>query len=160
SPAIDAGSNPAGLTTDQRGYGFARTVGPASDIGAFEFDPPTTPLATVGPLPDVTARGGTSYKFTVTFRDDVAVNVASLGTGDVRVTGPNGFTDLPEFLGVDLNIDGTPRTATYRLTPPGGFWDFADTGSYAVALEPNQVADTAGAFVPAAPLGPFSAAPP
>ena len=34
SPCIDAGSNPANLTTDQRG--FARSVGSASDIGAFE----------------------------------------------------------------------------------------------------------------------------
>ncbi len=37
SPAISAGSNPAGLTTDQRGAGFARPFGGATDIGAFEF---------------------------------------------------------------------------------------------------------------------------
>ena len=37
SPAIDAGINPGGLTTDQRGAGFSRTVGSAIDIGAFEF---------------------------------------------------------------------------------------------------------------------------
>ncbi len=36
SPAIDAGSNPNNLTTDQRGEGFDRTVGDATDIGAFE----------------------------------------------------------------------------------------------------------------------------
>ena len=36
SPAINAGSNPDGLTTDQRGPGFARTSGTATDIGAFE----------------------------------------------------------------------------------------------------------------------------
>ena len=36
SPAIDAGSNPGGLTTDQRGTGFARLVGSSVDIGAFE----------------------------------------------------------------------------------------------------------------------------
>ncbi len=37
SPAIDAGSNPNNLTTDQRGEGFDRTVGNATDIGAFEL---------------------------------------------------------------------------------------------------------------------------
>ena len=37
SPAIDAGSNPNDLTTDQRGEGFARTVGDGTDIGAFEL---------------------------------------------------------------------------------------------------------------------------
>lgn len=36
SPAIDAGSNPNDLATDQRD-GFARTVGNATDIGAFEL---------------------------------------------------------------------------------------------------------------------------
>ena len=36
SPAIDAGSNPNNLETDQRGDGFDRTVGEATDIGAFE----------------------------------------------------------------------------------------------------------------------------
>jgi hypothetical protein len=37
SPAIDAGNNVAGLDTDQRGSGFARVVGAAADIGAFEL---------------------------------------------------------------------------------------------------------------------------
>ncbi|NEO64165.1 MAG: hypothetical protein F6J98_28645 [Moorea sp. SIO4G2] len=37
SPAIDAGSNPNGLTTDQRGAGFDRVVGSSADIGAFEL---------------------------------------------------------------------------------------------------------------------------
>jgi parallel beta-helix repeat protein len=36
SPALDAGNNSAGLTTDQRGSGFPRIVGTAPDIGAFE----------------------------------------------------------------------------------------------------------------------------
>ena len=38
SPAIDAGNNVAGLATDQRGVGYPRTIGPATDIGAFELD--------------------------------------------------------------------------------------------------------------------------
>ena len=37
SPAIDAGSNPNDLATDQRGVGFDRTVGDGTDIGAFEL---------------------------------------------------------------------------------------------------------------------------
>jgi len=36
SPAIDAGSNPNNLETDQRGEGFNRTVGEGTDIGAYE----------------------------------------------------------------------------------------------------------------------------
>jgi hypothetical protein len=37
SPAIDAGSNHAGLTTDQRGDGYLRVAGRSADIGAFEY---------------------------------------------------------------------------------------------------------------------------
>lgn len=36
SPAIDAGSNTLGLSTDQRGGSFARAVGAKADIGAYE----------------------------------------------------------------------------------------------------------------------------
>jgi hypothetical protein len=36
SPAINTGNNAAGLPFDQRGHGFARKAGPATDIGAFE----------------------------------------------------------------------------------------------------------------------------
>ncbi len=36
SPAINTGSNPLGLVTDQRGVGFPRAVGGAADIGAYE----------------------------------------------------------------------------------------------------------------------------
>jgi hypothetical protein len=48
SPAIDAGDDSVlgpgiGLTTDQRGPGFARKVGLHVDIGAFEFVPPPPP---------------------------------------------------------------------------------------------------------------------
>jgi hypothetical protein len=37
SPAIDTGSNPSGLETDQRGGSYVRSVGAAPDIGAFEL---------------------------------------------------------------------------------------------------------------------------
>lgn len=35
SPAIDAGSNPLGLATDQRGSGFPRVIGGTADMGAY-----------------------------------------------------------------------------------------------------------------------------
>ena len=36
SPALDAGNDSVGLSTDQRGAGFPRRLGAAPDIGAFE----------------------------------------------------------------------------------------------------------------------------
>jgi len=40
SPAINAGSNPLGLTTDQRGDGFPRVLDGAADMGAYEYQSP------------------------------------------------------------------------------------------------------------------------
>jgi hypothetical protein len=37
SPALDAGSNPFGLTFDQRLDGFDRTFGATTGIGAYEW---------------------------------------------------------------------------------------------------------------------------
>lgn len=39
SPALDMGNNLFELARDQRGTGFARMIGAAVDIGAFESDP-------------------------------------------------------------------------------------------------------------------------
>ena len=39
SPAIDAGSNPLDIPTDQRGEGYVRVSGTAADIGAYESQP-------------------------------------------------------------------------------------------------------------------------
>jgi len=48
SPAIDAGSNPAGLTHDQRGAPYLRTVGAGTDIGAFELVPEPATMGLLG----------------------------------------------------------------------------------------------------------------
>jgi hypothetical protein len=148
SPAINAGSNPGMLATDQRGPGFARTLGSATDIGAVEVNP-ATPTAS-GIFPTVTKAGGTIYQFTITYTDDTAINVGTLGNNNIRVTGPGGFNVLAQFVGVDVPSNGSPRVATYQFTPPGGMWTDSANGLYSISIEPNQVADTGGAFVPAA----------
>ncbi|HEY1376699.1 MAG TPA: choice-of-anchor Q domain-containing protein, partial [Gemmataceae bacterium] len=153
SPVIDHGTNPANLATDERGT--PRVIGAAADIGAVEHDP-AVPFAARGSLPDVISiPGGTSYQFTVTYYDDVAIGVATLGGADVVVTGPNGFSAPATLVGVDAPTNGSPRTATYAMTPPGGAWDGPDNGTYTVVVQANQVFNTAGAPVPAATLGTF-----
>jgi len=104
----------------------------------------------------VTGSGGTGHTFSVTYSDDVAVDVASVGAGDVVVTGPGGYGQTAAFVSVDAATNGTPRTATYRITPPGGSWDAADNGTYTVSLAPGQVADTAGNAAAAGGLTAFS----
>src|SRR5262249_2650236 len=48
SPALNAGSNPLSLATDQRGTGFPRVVGTDADIGAYEFGGNRPPVANAG----------------------------------------------------------------------------------------------------------------
>jgi predicted outer membrane repeat protein len=62
SPAIDTGSNPLALSFDQRGTGFARTVGAQTDIGAFEVQgggppPPPPPPPVQIPIPTLSQWG-------------------------------------------------------------------------------------------------------
>jgi hypothetical protein len=106
SPAIDAGSNPLGLTTDQRGYG-PRNVNRFTDIGAYEFG------ATVPKLVRITVKvvkvkgvreievfnAGTHklrfavYPFGKSYRGTFQVqerDVNGDGVQDVIVTRPNG----------------------------------------------------------------------
>ncbi len=54
SPAVGAGSNPAQLPFDQRGASFPRVHGSATDIGAYEQQALTAPVAPT-PVPTLSA---------------------------------------------------------------------------------------------------------
>jgi uncharacterized protein (TIGR03437 family) len=161
SPALDVG-NASGATADQRGLtrpfdlpGIAN-VSDGADIGAFEANTaPDNPPTAAATAANVTTAGASGYTFTVTYTDDIAINVATINTDDVRVTGPNGFNATPVFASVDNNTNGTPRSATYQITPPGGSWDTADNGAYNVVMQTSQVFDTSGNFVAAGNVGSF-----
>ncbi|MDM8528045.1 FG-GAP-like repeat-containing protein [Anaerolineales bacterium HSG24] len=84
--------------------------------------------------------GETSYDFTVQYTDNEAVNISSLDDNDVTVTGVVSST----FVSVDNGSNGTPRTSTYRITPPGGSWDKDDNGTYTIGVASDQVLDNNG----------------
>ncbi|WP_425053624.1 Ig-like domain-containing protein [Psychromarinibacter sp. S121] len=118
-------------------------------------EPDTTP-----PLPNLTAPDVTtpdsSYQFEVTFDDENGIDVSTLDDFDVTVTrGAISFVATAALVGVDVNADGTPRTATYEITPPGGAWDPDDNGSYVVTLNDGEVADLLGNVTPGQTLGSF-----
>jgi hypothetical protein len=102
----------------------------------------------------------TTQLFTVTYGGRLPIVRNTLGSGDVRVTGPLGFDQLAAFVGASRATDGTPLTATYSLTGPGGGWDSADNGSYTVYLQPSQVSNTGGVAANGATLGTFSVSAP
>jgi large repetitive protein len=84
----------------------------------------------------------------------VAIDVSSLDSNDILVTGPNSYSQTATFVSVNNTTNGTPRTATYRITAPGGTWDNADNGTYTVQMK-NQVRDTSNNYVAAGNLGTF-----
>jgi len=152
SPALDAGSNPAKLTNDQRGPGFPRVAKSVPDIGAVEGLWPI-PIPIADP-PDIVAPSS-SQNVTVKYTDDVGIDVTTLGTGDISVIGPNGFSTTPIFQSLDINNNGTPRVATYQFTPPGGVWDPTDNGTYTIVMTTNQVLDIDSPTPHAAAAGAF-----
>jgi hypothetical protein len=162
SAAIDAGSEtltPLATTSDQRGVGYFRSIGDAVDIGAFEAQSIGGPFATTS-TPDIVP-DTTAYQFTVTFSDPLGTNngidVSTLigNNNAIHLTGPGGI-DLPAtYVSIDDASNGTPRTVTYSITPPGGSWNNYDTGVYAVRIRPNQVADLDGNFAPETFVGRF-----
>ncbi|AFY65137.1 conserved repeat domain protein [Geitlerinema sp. PCC 7407] len=128
----------------------------AGTLGSFQVSVPDSqsPTATLS-VTDVTSEGATSQTLTVTFADNAGIDVATLDGSDLLVTGPNGFSQNAQFVSVNPAGNGTPKTATYRITAPGGSWDFDDNGTYQVAIAANQVRDTSGNAVSGGALGSF-----
>src|SRR6185295_6644765 len=93
-------------------------------------------------IANLTSAGSPAHSFTVTYTDDTAVKIASLGSSNLFVTGPNGYSNLVDFVGVDPSTDGTPRVASYSIPAPGGVWDAGDNGPYQITLQGEQVKDT------------------
>jgi hypothetical protein len=105
SPAIDAGSNalvPAGVTTDERGTGFARVVNGVVDIGAFESSGFTVAVA-----------AGNSQSTTVStaFPTALHVTVTPKNAGDPVNGGI--VTFAPPFGGASATL--SPSAATIVL---------------------------------------------
>src|SRR5206468_417447 len=103
SPVIDAGSNPAGLTTDQRGTGFARVSGLATDIGAFEQQSSTPTAARV----TATAINGGVTVVTLGNFAGAEATAGSLNDGKYTLTALAGQISA-NGVQLDGNGDGTP----------------------------------------------------
>ncbi len=91
---------------------------------------------------DIVSDSAAPQLITVTYEDSIGIDVSDIGTGDILVTGPGGFSELATFVGLDNNTDGTPRVATYELTAPGGNWGPEDNGNYIINMVLDEVTDT------------------
>jgi hypothetical protein len=114
--------------------------------------PPQAQLAVTA----LTQTGQGAKQFSVTYTDNTAIDVSTIDSSDLRITGPHGYDRSAQFLSLSPAGNGTPRTATYAAPPPSGpVWTAADNGTYAVFMRSDQVADTQGGSVPAGQLGQF-----
>jgi len=102
-----------------------------------ESDPP---MATLLPV-STPERGQTAQFIDVTFTDATAVDVPSIATGDLLITGPEAASITPVFYDVVNHVDGPSRTATYWFIPSGGSWDYLDNGTYTIELQAGAVSD-------------------
>ncbi len=102
----------------------------------------TAPTAGTPVRANLVDPSGTSFTFTVTYADGSSgIDPASIGTGNVTVTGPSGALTV-------TNAVQSGNVVTYTVAAPGGAWDPADAGSYTIAINPS-VRDIAGNTVAA-----------
>ena len=115
----------------------------------------TVPPAAVVTVANLTVGGAQSHVCYVTYTDTTAVRLASLDSTDLAVTGPNGYSNLLQFISADLPADGSPITAGYSMAAPSGSWDSADNGTYTLTLLAGSVQDTLTNATAQASLGSF-----
>ncbi len=103
----------------------------------------------------VTTSGEDKYQFTVTYTDETGIDIATIDSNDILVTGPNNFEQLATLVTLDTNSNSPSLTAIYEIASPGSSWENNDNGTYTISLQPNQVANTSNHFVISGSLGNF-----
>jgi hypothetical protein len=107
---------------------------------------------------NTTIAGSPSKTITVTYSDDNKLNTASIGTGDILVTGPGNFSAVGTLVSSTGPSDGSRRTATYTIAAPNGAWTAAANGQYTISLQPGEVLDVTGKSGVDGAIGSFSVA--
>ena len=133
SPAIDAGDNPWGYATDQRGTGYARTYGSQTDIGAIENGPgllefslPGFSVAESGPTATITvarrqgSAGAVSVAYATSNGTAIAGSDYTTSSGTLNWAAGDGAN---KSFTVPVTDDGTwetSETVNLTLSNPGG----------------------------------------
>ncbi len=143
-PVVDVGNDADALGTDQRGA--TRVQGLGADIGSVETTPTATPFG-IGSGPSITVQSASPETITVTYGIGVGVlNGTKVGTGDIIVTGPNGYSQIATLTNGPFGNTAT-IVATYSVPANAGGgsatdWDPLDNGSYALNLQANEIFDS------------------
>ncbi len=114
------------------------------------------PSAKLTSNPGIPAASASSYQVTAVYTDNSAMSLASIATGNLRVTGPNSYSLLATLVSKKISADGKSVTAIYSIPAPGGSWDASDDGTYTILVVASQIKDTAGNSIVPGGLGTFA----
>jgi len=95
-------------------------------------------------------------RFSVVYSDSSKINLSSLYTNPIRLTGPNGYDKLATTVSVTSADGGASYTVVYNIPDPSGGWYCTANGTYTVRLSGGLVADIDGNTAVAATLGSFT----
>lgn len=148
SAVVDAGADLQFCTADIDQVGTTRPVdGNADDVaqcdvGSVEFIdvyPPTYQLASAE------VDEGTHEAAVKIFYLDIdgSVDLGSIDSQDLRVSGPNGFEAGLEISFLEMPVPEADVAANYRFPAPGGSWGDEDSGTYTLEIQANEVTDRA-----------------
>ncbi len=112
------------------------------------------PSAALSTSTSISIAGSSDETFEITYTDPISLQLNTLGSGNLKLTSPNGATEVATYMGI---VSGTAQNVTveYAVAPPDGSWSSADDGNYTINLLANQVGN-ASVDAPAATLGSFS----
>lgn len=136
SPAIDAGSNPDALVADQRGPGFPRTIGAATDIGAVETDSAGPVLAALSPA-DGTTDVALDADLVATFDEPIALGAS--GEITIRRAGDAGPVATADVAAPGATLSVVGDTLTFDPGVP-----LQRATGYYVTIDAGAVEDLAG----------------
>jgi len=138
-PAVNAGANPLGLTTDQRGEGFVRQVGAQPDIGALEFNPDPRPTALVA-INQGAAQRSRVTGLTVTFSHPVVFTGGATAALQLQRTGPGGLVGSVQL---DIAQAGNTVMIAFNDTSFAGPAGLID-GRYTLTLLATKIVGAGG----------------
>ncbi len=126
---------------------------PAGQLRTFVITDTTPPTAAVSALA-AAVTGKADYSFKVVYSDNTAINLTTLNTGDILVTGPQSFKATATYVSRVVTSPGRV-TVTYKIAAPKKKWSSVSAGTYTITLQAKQVADTAGKYALTKKLGAF-----
>ncbi len=121
-----------------------------------DIDPSdTVPPVIAASMGDIRQPGLIIREFSVTFIDDVAVDVSRIRSADIHVRVPDG-TRLPTAVESISAVNDTDVVVTrHSFIAPGESWGAEDNGEYQIWVGNNQISDTSGNFTGETNIGSF-----